>query len=138
MKLRGWLIVVLALLVVEGPLTLAMVGSLAFIDPTAVTGLMQEDTPDWLEWSQFAVPVAATLLLILAVMRHQRFPEAYIAIRFLSYLIAISSGALAAWGLWWFALNQAILVVGEIALAWHLFVGARPNVVFKRTVRIAA
>ena len=48
-RLRGWLIAVLALLAIEGPLSLVMVGSLAVIDPAAMTGLMQEDIPDWLE-----------------------------------------------------------------------------------------
>jgi hypothetical protein len=137
-KLRGWLIAVLALLVIEGPLSLVMVGSLAVIDPAAITGLMREDTPDWLEWSQLAVPVAVTLLLILAFIRYRRFPEAYVMIRFINYLVAIASGALVAWALWWFALVQIILITGEIALVWHLFAGARPNVVFKRRVRMAA
>jgi hypothetical protein len=137
-RLRGWLIAVLALLVIEGPLSLVMVGSLAMIDPAAMTGLMQEDTPDWLEWSQLAMPVAVTLLLLLAFMRYRRFPEAYVVIRLLGYLVAIASGALAAWALWWFALAQITLIAGEIALVWHLLAGARPNVVFKRRVRIAA
>jgi hypothetical protein len=137
-KLRGWMIAVLALLVIEGPLSLVMVGSLAVIDPAAMTGLMREDTPDWLEWSQLAMPVAVTLLLILAFMRYRRFPEAYVVIRLLGYLVAIASGALAAWALWWFALVQITLIVAEIALVWHLFAGARPNVVFKRRVRMAA
>jgi hypothetical protein len=137
-KLRGWLIAVLALLAIEGPISLVMVGSLAVIDPAAMTGLMQEDTPDWLEWSQLAMPVAVTLLLILAFMRYRYFPEAYVVIRLLGYLVAIASGALAAWALWWFALAQITLIAGEIALVWHLFVGARPKVVFKRRVRMAA
>jgi hypothetical protein len=59
-KLRGWLIAVLALLVIEGPLPLAIVGSLGVIDPAVITGLMQENTPDWLEWSQLAVPAVVT------------------------------------------------------------------------------
>ena len=136
-RLRGWLIAVLAILVIEGPLSLVMVGSLAVIDPAAITGLMQENTPDWLEWSQLAVPAAVTLLLILAFLRHRRFPEAFVVIRLLGYLVAIASGALAAWALWWFALVQITLIAGEIALVWHLFAGARPNVVFRRRVRMA-
>ena len=78
------------------------------------------------------------MLLILIHMRARRFPEIYAAFRVVAHLIAVTAGASSGWTVSWFRLIEAALIAGEIGLILYLFIGVRPNVIFRHRVRVAA
>lgn len=135
-RLRGWMILVLVYLVIEGPLTGLTILAGALVDYGTFRSLFDPAVSDWLEWAQILVPtIGATLLLVLAFAKVRRFPELYLVLRGLAYLVAWISGGFPGISLDWLWLMQAALILVELALVWHLFAGARPNVVFKRRAR---
>lgn len=136
-KLRGWLILIILLLILKGPMQGAMLLAGAVAGFEVFQSLFDDRVPDWFEWAQLAVPtLGATVLLILIFMRVRRFPEIYLAFRGLAYLIAIAGGAFAGWMFTWFRLVETALIAGEIGLVCYLFIGARPNVIFKQRVQV--
>jgi len=134
-RIRGWLVVVVLYLIFAGPLQGAILVTGAVADYETFTSVFDDQVADWFEWAQLAVPTSgATLLLILMFLRRRRFPEFYLALRGTAYAVAAAGGAFAAWPVSWIGAVKAGLILLEIALAIHLFIGTRPNVVFKRRV----
>jgi hypothetical protein len=138
-RIRGWLIVVILFLAIEGPLQSALLLAGALADFDTFKSVFDNQVSDWIEWAQLLVPtVGGTVLLVLLFMRVRRFPELYFALRGLAYFVAIATGAFAGWTFGWFRAVQAVLIAVEIALVWYLFTGARPNMVFKHRVKLPA
>ena len=138
-RIRGWLIVVIVYLAIEGPLQSTLLLAEVLADFDTFKSVFDSQVPDWIEWAQLLVPtVGGTILLVLLFMRVRRFPELYVALRALAYFVAIAAGAFTGWTFGWFRTVQAVLIAIEIAMVWYLFRGSRPNVVFKRRVKIPA
>lgn len=138
-RIGGWLLLVALLLFLEGPLVGAVTLAEAISDFDALRAAVRMVRPEWYGWLQLVVPLAApVVLLILLLLRARWFPEVYLGLRLATYALAALSGAFAAWDEWWLALGQASMITGEIALAVYLFVGRRPNIVFRRRDRTAA
>jgi hypothetical protein len=138
-RIRGWLIPIVLLLIIQGPLQGVLLLAGAVADFEAFRSVFDGQVSDWFEWVQLVVPtLGAMVLLILIYMRARRFPEIIAAFRGLAYLIAIAGGAFSGWTVSWFRLVEATLIAGEIGLIIYLFVGARPNVIFKRRIRNAS
>ena len=138
-RLGGWLILVILLLTIKGPLQGTMLLAGAYTDFEKFMTFFDDQVSDWFEWAQLGVPtLGGVVLLILIHMRARRFPEIYAAFRGLAYLIAVAAGAYSGWTVSWFRLIEAALIAGEIGLILYLFFGARPNVVFRHRVCVAA
>ena len=135
-RVWGWMIPIVLLLVLEGPLEGAMILGGAIADLGAVRSIIGTVEPAWFGWLQLVVgPLVPLVLLVMLFARVRRFPEAYAALRGLTYLFGAVSGAFAAWEIWWVALAQASIIAAEIMLVAYLFLGDRPNVLFRRRVR---
>jgi hypothetical protein len=134
-RVRGWLVVIVIFLAIAGPLQGVMLAVGAAADYNTFISVFDDQVADWFEWAQLTVPtLGATVLLILIFGRVRLFPELYLALRGITYLVAIAGGAFAAWPVSWISAVKAGMILLEIGLTIHLFIGARPNVFFKRRV----
>jgi hypothetical protein len=134
-RVWGWMTPIAILLFIEGPMEGALVLSGVVADWEGTRALVAAAGPAWLGWLQLLVPVAEFLLLFLLFFRFRWFPEIYAAIRATAYALAFATGGFAAWDVWWVALAQGLIIGAEVMLVVYLFLGDRPNVLFRRRVR---
>ena len=110
-----------------------------FADFEKFMSFFDDQVSDWFEWAQLGIPtLGGVVLLIFLHVRARRFPEIYAAFRGLAYLGAVAAGAFSGWTVSWFRLIEAALIAGEIGLILYLFIGTRPNVIFRQWVRVFA
>lgn len=131
----------MAILIWSGPVMggLLVAGYLADAELMALS--FHSDVPDWLEWLEVFTPtLGGCALLGLMFIKSPAFPLAYAILRTAAYAVGIGSyvSAGAFYGANLFTLVQAGFVTVEAMLMSHLFIGARPNLVFRRRVRHAA
>jgi len=138
-RIWGWLAPIVVLLFIEGPIEGGMILAGALADFEMTRAVVRSVEPEWYGWLQLVVdPAAPLVLLLLMFLKVRPFPEIYLGVRGLSYGLAALAGGFQTWAIWWIALAQGLIIAAELALAVYLFLGDRPNVVFRRRVRARA
>jgi len=134
-RVWGWMAPIAVLLMIEGPIEGALILSGAIADWETTRALIASAEPEWMGWVQLLVPIGELMLLFLLFSRFRWFPEAYLAVRGTAYGITAATGGLIVEAAPEIAIAQALIIGAEAMLCIYLFLGARPNVLFKRRVR---